>query len=123
MTQINAIQGVGEVDRHAIRNNQEEKSQEERIEGIEKLTEEDIQRVVKNGKQGEKRRKSNVEETQSYKIDPSERQQMGEEKEKKRKGWDAMRRKDVQRRVENRNARAKGRWAANTMEIEKEKRV
>lgn len=44
MTQINAIQGVGEVYRHAVRNNQ---SQEERIEGIEKLTEGDIQRVMK----------------------------------------------------------------------------
>lgn len=47
MTQINAIQGVDEVYKHAVRNNQEERSQEERIEGIEKLTEGDIQRVVK----------------------------------------------------------------------------
>ncbi|EYE93465.1 uncharacterized protein EURHEDRAFT_414279 [Aspergillus ruber CBS 135680] len=70
--QINVLQRVFEVYTHAVRNSQEEKSQEERIEGIEKLTEEDIQRVVKNGKQGEKRRKSNVEETQSYKIDSCE---------------------------------------------------
>lgn len=34
-----------------------------------------------------------------------------------------MRRKDVQRRVENRNARAKEIWTANTMEIKKARRV
>lgn len=57
MAQVNAMQGVDKVYRYAVRNNQEEKSQEERIEGIEKLTEGDIQRVVKTENREKEKKK------------------------------------------------------------------